>query len=154
MKKIVKNTASTLIDIPKVIQFTGYISEKTPQTTQSISKIVHETPVTQTSAATLKQNYINNQVQQLEKPGSVCTTGNHTVHHQVDGTLHWRVINGPLQGLEITAQILGATLHIGIKASDQKQRDIFLKNHEKIETLAKQKRGGKPVKLEIVDGKH
>ena len=115
---------------------------------------MHETPVTQTTTATLKQNYIDNQVQQLEKPGSHVYNRKSTVVHQADGTLHWRIVNSPCRGSK-SAQIFGATLHIGIKASDQnKKRDLFLKNHEKIETLAKQKRGGKPVKLEIVDGKH
>lgn len=149
-----KNTTPTLIDIPKTMQFTEYLGQKTPQMTQAISKIVHETPLTHTSATALKKNYIDNQVKQLEKPGSVCTTSNHIIQHQVDGTLHWRITNGPLQGLEITAQVMGSALHIGIKAADKKQKDTFLKNKDKIETLAQQKRGGKPVKLEIIDGKY
>ena len=140
-----------MIDISQIIEFTSFVEQKNAQKNPSIP-VLFQSSFSDKTAQTLRQSIIQDQAMQLAKPGSQYTSSNVEISHALAGSLHWKLVNGPLRGLRISATITEGILYISFTPADSEQREVLNTCRSNLEQVATRKRHGKPVKIEVKHG--
>ncbi len=152
-KAISQNTQiNPKLNITQAFEWTTLIEQKYAHAGNELSQLLQGNLLdklslsTQSTQQTDKANF-----QQMGNTyQSACV---HMQQHQ-DGSIQWRILNGALSGLEVTAQFLGPALFLEIKTANKKQKTLFDDAKVKLETIASNKRNGQPVTIKVIDGQY